>query len=254
MNNLASMKKSVSKTLKKHSPEILMGIGIAGMIATTVLAVKATPKALILIEEEKNNPERENEPLTIIETVKTTWICYVPSAVTGSFSILCLISANSINARRNAALSAACTLSVSTLKDYRKKVVEMIGEKKEQTINDALAKEKIQKAPVINKEVIITGQGETLCFDTISGRYFRSNIDKLKKAEIKLNRQMIDEMDASLNDFYYEIGLEGISIGEELGWNINELIDLSFSSQLATDGTPCLVIDYLVPPKYGYRY
>ena len=49
--SLASIAKSVRTAMKKHSPEILTGIGIAGMITTTVMAVKATPKALILLEE-----------------------------------------------------------------------------------------------------------------------------------------------------------------------------------------------------------
>ena len=37
--------------VKKHSPEILVGIGITGMIGSTILAVKATPKALQLLED-----------------------------------------------------------------------------------------------------------------------------------------------------------------------------------------------------------
>lgn len=254
MKNLTSMKKRVHASLKKHTPEILIGVGITGMIVSTVLAVKETPKALLLIEKKKNNSEREAENLTMAETVKTVWPCYISPAIIGSISVLCLISANSINTRRNAALSAACTLSASTLKDYRKKVIETLGEKNEQVIKDALAKETLARNPIKNKEVVITGKGEALCFDTISGRYFRSNIDKLRKAENKLNKQMINEMDVSLNDFYYEIGLDGISIGEELGWNVNEFIELNFSSQLASDGTPCLVLNYLVPPRYDYRY
>ena len=52
--SLASIAKSVRTAMKKHSPEILTGIGIAGMITTTVMAVKATPKALILLEEKKD--------------------------------------------------------------------------------------------------------------------------------------------------------------------------------------------------------
>lgn len=140
------------------------------------------------------------------------------------------------------------------MRDYQKKVVETIGEKKEQTVRDAVAKERLEKNPVENKEVIVTAKGDTLCFDAVSGRYFKSDIDKLKKAENELNRQMRDEMYISLNDFYYEVGLEPIKLGDDLGWNIdNGYIDLRFSSQLATDGTPCLVIDYGYGPRYDFR-
>lgn len=253
------MKKEIAKSflslktaIKKHSPEILTGIGIAGMITTTVMAVRATPKALILIEERKE--EIGAEKLEAMDIVKTTWACYIPAAITGTLSVACLIGASSVNARRNAALATAYTLSESALKDYQGKVIEMFGEKKNEAVKDAVAKDKVEKNPVVTREVIITEKGNTLCYDAISGRYFKSDIEKIKKAECELNRQMLDDMYVSLNDFYYEIGLDSVKLGDELGWNVDSgYIDLSFSSQLASDGTPCLVIDYSVAPRYDYR-
>ena len=253
------MKKEIAKSflslktaIKKHSPEILTGIGIAGMITTTVMAVRATPKALILIEERKE--EIGAEKLEAMDMVKTTWACYIPAAITGTLSVACLIGASSVNARRNAALATAYTLSESALKDYQGKVIEMFGEKKNEAVKDAVAKDKVEKNPVVTREVIITEKGNTLCYDAISGRYFKSDIEKIKKAECELNRQMLDDMYVSLNDFYYEIGLDSVKLGDELGWNVDSgYIDLSFSSQLASDGTPCLVIDYSVVPRYDYR-
>lgn len=244
--------KNMNQAIQKHSPEILTGIGIAGMISTTVMAVRATPKALILIEEKKKSDEVDS--LVIHDVIKTTWTCYIPTAITGVLSIACLVGASSVNARRNAALATAYTLSESALKEYQQKVIEMFGEKKNELVKDAIAKDKIEQNPVITKEIIITEKGNTLCYDAVSGRYFKSDIDKIKKAEHELNRQMRDEMYVSLNDFYYEIGLENIKLGDDLGWNIdNGYIDLSFSSQLASDGTPCLVVDYSVAPRYDYR-
>lgn len=253
------MKKEIAKSflslktaIKKHSPEILTGIGIAGMITTTVMAVRATPKALILIEERKE--EIGAEKLEAMDMVKTTWACYIPAAITGTLSVACLIGASSVNARRNTALATAYTLSESALKDYQGKVIEMFGEKKNEAVKDAVAKDKVEKNPVVTREVIITEKGNTLCYDAISGRYFKSDIEKIKKAECELNRQMLDDMYVSLNDFYYEIGLDSVKLGDELGWNVDSgYIDLSFSSQLASDGTPCLVIDYSVAPRYDYR-
>ena len=243
---------SLKTAIKKHSPEILTGIGIAGMITTTVMAVRATPKALILIEERKEEIGAEN--LEAMDLVKTAWACYIPAAITGTLSVACLIGASSVNARRNAALATAYTLSESALKDYQGKVIEMFGEKKNEAVKDAVAKDKVEKNPVVTREVIITEKGNTLCYDAISGRYFKSDIEKIKKAECELNRQMLDDMYVSLNDFYYEIGLDSVKLGDELGWNVDSgYIDLSFSSQLASDGTPCLVIDYSVAPRYDYR-
>lgn len=249
---LSSISKGIRGAITKHSPEILTGIGIAGMITTTIMAVRATPKALILIEERKE--EIDVDKLTPIELIKTTWTCYIPAAITGGLSIICLIGASSVNARRNAALATAYTLSESALKEYQEKVIETIGEKKEQTVRDAIAKDRIDKNPVSSREVIVTEKGNTLCYDAISGRYFKSDIDKLKKVENELNRRMRDEMYISLNEFYYEIGLNPIGIGDDLGWNIdNGYIELNFSSQLTDDGNPCLVIDYQVTPRYDYN-
>ena len=249
--NISNIAKGVRTAMKKHSPEILTGIGIAGMITTSVLAVRATPKALILIEEKKD--EEGTDKLTPVETVKVAWPCYIPAALTGALSVACLIGASSVNVRRNAALATAYTLSESALKEYQEKVIETIGDKKEQSIRDAVAKDRIDRDPVTSREVIITERGNTLCYDAISGRYFKSDIDKLKKAEDKLNRQMRDEMYISLNEFYCEIGINPTSIGDDIGWNIEHgYIDLNFSSQLADDDTPCLVINYRVEPRYGY--
>ena len=250
--NLSNIAKSVRTATKKHSPEILTGIGIAGMITTTVMAIRATPKALILIEEKKD--EEGIDKLTPVETVKVAWPCYIPAAVTGALSVACLIGASSVNVRRNAALATAYTLSESALKEYQEKVIETIGEKKEQSVRDAIAKDRIDRDPVSSREVIITERGNTLCYDVISGRYFKSDIDKLKKVENELNRQMRDNMYISLNEFYYKIGLNPTSIGDDLGWSIDHgYIELKFSSQLADEGTPCLVIDYQVAPRYEYN-
>lgn len=239
----------VAKVLKKHSPEILTGIGIVGMVATTVTAVRATPKALELIDEREI---KESKRLSNMEVVQTTWKCYVPAAVTGTLSAACLIGASSVNMRRNAALATAYTLSEAALKEYKEKAVEVVGEKKEQAIRDAVAKDKVVKNPVSGSEVIMTGKGDVLCLDVISMRYFRSSRDVLEKAANKLNRRMRDEMYISLNDFYDEIGLVHTKIGDDLGWDIDMdgYIDLNFSAQLAEDDTPCLVIDYRIAPHY----
>lgn len=179
--NLSNISKGIRTAVTKHSPEILTGIGITGMITTTIMAVRATPKALILIEERGNS-------LTPIETVKAAWTCYIPAAITGCLSIVCLIGASSVNVRRNAALAAAYTLSESALKEYQEKVVEHIGEKKEQSVRDAIAKDKLNRDPVADRQVILTDKGSTLCYDAISGRYFKSDIDKIKKAVNDINK------------------------------------------------------------------
>ena len=245
--------KSAGRVLTKYSPGILTGIGIAGMIGATFMAVEATPKALYLIETKKE--ESEVEELTPVETIKTCWKCYIPATLTTVVSAACLIGASTVSAKRNAALATAYSISEAALREYQEKVVEVVGEKKEKAVRDAVAKDQIERDPVTKSEVvIIDSNSNTLCYEPLSGRYFKSTIDKIKKAEIKLDRQMIQEMYVSLNDFYWEIGLDGTDLGDKMGWNLSKgYMDLSFSSQLADDGTPCAVIVYGIPPVYDYQ-
>ena len=255
----------LGKAARKHSPEILTGIGIAGMLSTTVLAVRATPKALMLIEEKKREKkfavikDGGDPELTRLEVIKVAWKPYIPAAVTGVASIACLVGASSVNARRNAALAAAYALSESTLADYKEKVVETIGEKKAQEVKDAIAKDKVENDPISRKEVAITDKGETLCYDALSGRYFKSDIEYIRRAVNNLNERLLFDTHISLNEYYDEIGLEEIfPMGENLGWTVDPdsankgLIELDFSSQLA-EGTPCLVVGFRNAPRYDYE-
>ena len=250
-SNITNIIKGIKASISRHSPEILTGIGIAGMVTTTILAVKATPKAIKLIEAEKQ--AKHVDALSPVDTVKTVWKCYIPAAMTGMSSIACLIGSNAINAKRNAALTTVYTLSEMARNEYKEKVIETIGEKKERTIKEKVDAERIKKDPVSKKEVIITEKGTTLCYDHVFGRYFKSDIDLINRAMNKINREIVINMYASLNDFYAELGLSPVEMGYDLGWNIDDgTIEIEPSSQLADDGTPCLVIDYSVSPKYNY--
>ena len=250
--NLHKIVKSFGRGLKKHSPEILTGIGIAGMITTAVLAVKATPKAEELIKKYKENEEKEE--LTAVETIKAAWKPYIPAAITCGISVLCLVGASSEHLRRNTALAAAYTLSESARKEYRKKVIETIGEEDEKPIRDAVIKERLDSDPPREKEIIITGNGNVRCYDAWSGNYFESDINSIKKAVNELNRQMLSDMYISLNEFYAEIGFKEMPVmGDRLGWNVDKgLIDVEFSSQLDDKGMPCLVMIFTNEPVYDY--
>lgn len=250
--NLATIAKDIRKFASKRSPEILTGIGIAGMITTTILAVRATPKALKLIEDQKE--EESVDELSSFEVVKVAWKPYIPAMVTCVASTACLIGASSVNTKRNAALATAYKLSETALSEYRDKVVETIGEKKERIVRDKVAEERVKKNPVSKNEVIVTGNGKTLCFDPISGRYFMCSIETIKRAENTLNKQMLHDISGyvSLNEFYDEIGLDHTSVGDDLGWNTDQIIDIDFSSQLNDNGEPSVVLDYLVAPKYDF--
>lgn len=243
---------SVRTSVVKHSPEILTGFGIAGMITTTVLAVKATPKALRLIEDARYE---KGSSLTKGEKVKAAWKCYIPAAITCAVSTSCLIGASSVSIRRNAALATAYKLSESALVEYRDKVVETIGEKKEKVVREKVAQEQIEKNPVSKNEVYITTKGDTLFMDPLSKRYFKSDFEIIRKAENELNARMLHNIFGyvSVNDFYDEIGLERTETGDMLGWNVNELIKIDRYPIMTDDGQPCIVLEFTSRPKYDYE-
>lgn len=243
--------RQVRRLVTKKAPEILIAFGITGMASATVMGITATPKAIQLIEDaEKEKKEKLSKP----EVVKVVWKCYLPTVLTTLVSGACIIGASSIHIRRNTALATAYKISESTFKEYKDKVLENVGPKKTQEIRDDIAGDQIKKNPVSSSEVFVTRKGETLCYEPVSGRYFESDVDAIRRAENKLNKDMMTEMSCSLNDFAYELGLRPTQQGEDIGWSVNEgLIDISFSAHVTDDDRPCLVLDYLTPPKYGYR-
>lgn len=251
--NIKNLCDDIKGKASKHSPEILVGIGIAGMLSSTIMAVKATPKAYSMIEKEKEIRRLEEEPeLTKLDILKMGWKPYLPATIMFGLSAGCIIGANNVNAKRNALLTTACHVSERALSEYRNKVVEVIGEEKEREIRDKVSKDRMSKDPVTNSTVILS-KGETLCYDTISGRYFKSDVDKIKKAENILNHILVTNDYCSLNEFYDEIGLAATELGTAIGWNINNgIVEIYFSAQIADDGQPCVVVNYDIQPTYNF--
>lgn len=248
--------KTVKVFMSKHAPEILTGIGVVGMIATPVMAVKVTPAAIGAIEEDsRQNHDGDPNAATKFEMVKSAWRYYIPAVVTGGVSIVCVVGASAVNLKRNAALATAYALSESALKEYRDNVLDVVGEKKEEEIRDHGAEKRVKSNPVDDTAVIDTRDGDTLCFDDFSGRYFKSSIESLRKAQNEINRQMLYDDIVSLNDFYDAINLPAIGLGEDFGWSVQKgYIDLEFSTQLTDKGIPCLVLKHSTRPFVGFRH
>lgn len=261
--------KDAQKAIVKRSPEILTGLGVAGLVTTTVLAVKATPKALRLIEmaedhgigitSKNGDPDWERRPLTKLETVKVAWKPYIPAAVTGAVSIACIIGASSVHARRNAALATAYQLSTTALSEYKEKVVETIGEEKEKVIREKIAQDKIDRNPIkesIEKETVVIGSGEVLFLEPVSMQCFKSDIESVRKILNDINFRLTTGMEEyiSLSEFYDEIGLPHTSISDDIGWNLGRdgQLEADFLAAKTTDGRPCLMLDYMVKPRYDY--
>jgi hypothetical protein len=242
MTSFKRIPKHLRHYIFKHSPEILSGIGIFGVYMTAVLAVKSTPSALKLIEERKRRERRE---LTKKEVVQTCWKEYIPAGVSSLITTGCIVKSGRIHAKRHLATMALYSLTDKAFKEYQRKVVDTVGFKKEEKIRDAVMKDKLERSSLHSDILPVTTAGMVLCYDVPSDRYFTSTVEKVKRTEIHFNHMLRSEMRLTLNDLYYELGLEQTRLGENLGWNIeyHELI-FQYSSQLTEDDRPCLMINY----------
>lgn len=251
-NSIKKIAEGVKGYVSKYSPEILTGLGIAGMVTTTVLAVKATPKALQLIEEKKK--EEEVEKLTVVDTVKTTWKCYVPAVITGTVSTVCLIGATSVNTRRTAALATAYKISETALAEYREAVVETIGEEKEREVAETHAKKQIEKVYIEPSEYLAaTDRGEVLWWDYYSSRPIYTTRNKIDAAVNKANNKLYNDSEnfVSLNEFYEYLGMPTTGLGDDIGWYKwkGDSIELEEHYLHETpDGKPCFMLIFYQHP------
>lgn len=236
----------------EHAPELLKGAGIAGTITALILAAKFAPKAQKALEEAKE--KKGEEQLTTWEKVKTTGKYYIPVVLTEALSLGCFAFGDHIGNKRTAVLATAYAISENALKKYTEKVIEVVGDKKELAVRSLVDKDAVQANPINKTEIVVTSQGNHLCFDSMSGRYFKSNKQRIDDVVNYINRDLRDEMYVPLNEFYSKLGLEEVDSGDLLGWNIDVgYLTVKYSTQQAEDGTPALVLNYSVTPKYNYR-
>jgi hypothetical protein len=254
MNGLAGVAKNLGGVVSQNSPTILTGLGCAGVVTTAVLAVRATPKAMRLLEEERKHRHAEGctweeyKYISNRDTVRICWKEFLPAVGVGAASICCILSSNSISNRRIAAVAGLYGVAEATLKEYQRKVVETLGENKERRIRDEIASDRLKANPVSPSEVIL-GKGDILCYDSQSGRYFKSTVEDINQTINRLNKRLLSDDFIALNELYFELGMAPIKIGEDVGWKVEKgLIEIGFSTQLSEDQVPCLVLLYDVMP------
>lgn len=236
--------------IEKNLPTILSGMAVAGVITTTIFTVHSTNQAKEAIEEEK---ERQHIKIALPkkEVIKIAWKYYIPTAISAISTIACIVGSNSINLRRNAAIAGLYSITDASLKEYKEKVVNEIGKRKEEKIRNEINQEKIEANPPKDNQIIMTGYGSTLCWDALSDRYFRSDLEKLRQIQNDLNYRLLSEMWIPLNEVYIELGLNEIRLGYDLGWTVDHLVDFVFDAMLTPNGEPCIRLDYAIGPISG---
>lgn len=238
---------------KRNSATILTCIGGAGVVATSVLAIKATPKALTVLEEAK---KEKGEDLTKLEVAITAGPVYIPAIITGVATIACIFGANVLNKHQQAALMSAYALVDSSYKDFRKKTEELYGKEATHIVRKEIAKDKYEETDIIRSS------DKQLFYDVFSERYFESTLEDVMAAEYNLNKEVAVTGGAYLNQFYEFLGIEPIPAGLELGWSNSILeamywtnwVDFYHSKEIMEDGTEYCMIIMMQEPVIDFAY
>lgn len=245
MNNLLSKSQLF---LKKNSSTILTCIGAAGVVATTITAVKATPKAVMLMEEAK---AEKGEELTKLEKVKIAGPAYIPTVVLGVSTLACIFGANILNKRGQASLMSAYALVDSKYKDYSKKVNELYGDDAGSVIRSEIARDKYDE-----NTASLEGEETRLYYDYYSNRYFEASPFDVQRAEYELNRALIMYDFVCLNDWYRSLDIKPLKHGEDFGWTTfgnketywQTWIDFTHEKVIMDDGLECIIVTIVQDP------
>lgn len=247
--------------VKRNASTILTCLGGVGVVATTITAVKATPKALRLIEEAE---QKKGERLTKWEKVKTAGPTYIPTVGFGISTLVCVFGAHILNQRQQAALMSAYAFVDQSYKDYRRKLKELYGEEVDQEVREAIA---IEKAEDISVRGSYLGTSCDLAleennsepqvfYDEHSGRYFESTVEQVLTAEYHLNRNYILRGYSYLNEFYEFLGIEETDYGSVLGWAPNDegmyWIDFNHRKLESEEGKDVYIIEMPFEPTYDF--
>ena len=251
--------KTLGGIFSRNSPAILTALSVGGLVTTAFMGSRASIKAYYILDEERaireeNSSDGYYDPLTKREMFDLTWKCYIPTVAIGLATIGCIVGANHISSMRNAALASIYGITEAAFKEYQTKVVETIGATKELKVRDEVSADRLKANPLGTNEVIFTGKGEVMCYDSLSGRYFKSDIEQIRRMVNKLNQELLTDMFLTVNELYDAIGLSNTKLGDEMGWDLDKgLLEINFSAQLADDGEPCLVLNYDVTPRFMDR-
>lgn len=232
--------------LRKSSPTILCCVAAVGVVSTAITAAMATPKALRKLKWEKE----EKGELSKIETFFVMAPAYIPTAAIGAGTIICIFGANILNKKQQATLLSAYSLLDQSYKEYKAKVIEMLGEDAEREIETAIEKDRLTKTKLDCTNEL------PLFYDTFGKRYFNRSMEEVKDAEMCLNRNYAIRGYAGLNEYYSYLGLDLTDLGEVMGWEADTMtnfyganwIDIYYDLVKTDDDLECYVIRFVQEP------
>ena len=270
LNNLIKEANKVPVVADKNAPLLLTIAGIAGLAATVVSAIKATPLAIDKMDEEicdryhrgeveyedlpmstnKSDMQFRFEELGAKQIVKSCWKCYVPTVILGALSISSFIGSYKVNTARLTAMTAMYELTANAYERYRQNVIKTAGEKADRKAIKASRDEQVKEIPESKLDGL--PEGKEVCIDTFTGNVFYSTREDILVAINKIQYRFLSgEMFVSLNEFYDEVDATHVGVGDEVGWSPETNIEVDFDSILR-NGKTCLTIRYYADPRFDY--
>ena len=239
------MKGNLKLQLKRGSPTILTCLGAAGLIFTTISAVKATKEATERIKyDSRLNHDGDSYAYTKAEAVKSAWRCYIPTVMLGASTLVCIFGANALNKKQQAALTSAYMLLNNTYKEFVKKDTDA-------AVRKAVVEDKADSIDISPSEE------KALFYEFNYGDFFEYNLAELLSAEYQFNKQFISRGYACLNDLYDLIGLPKTQVGETIGWTEHDgrpWIDFEHELVELEDGMECYIINIPELPFPNYPF
>lgn len=235
---------TVTRFAKTNSSLISSVAAGVGTVATAYLTGRASYRAAHVIrrDEQYNETTYESERAQLWGRIKLVWKFYIPPVLLGTSTIFAIAGANRLASKKVIAAQSLVAVAQRSLADYRDKIVQEFSPRKDQSIVDKVVADKIAQNPP--PATLITGPGSVLCCELLTMRYFVSEVETLRKAMNDLNATLLKHDWASLEDWYWRIGLQNTTQAPHIGWTSEKLMELIFSAALTEDGRPCMAFDY----------
>lgn len=261
MKNVTRAFHKVGFSLKKRSPEILVVVGIAGVVTSAVMACKATTKLNDVVEKgktaindvhdkaadveagiisaEEYTPEIQRKELAMayVKTGCDLVKLYAPAVTVGVLSLTAIVSSHNILRSRNLALASAYAATEKLFKEYRGRVVDRFGNEIDRELRYGIKTKEVEEV-IVNEDGSEVTQKKTIkvvedvspdeftrFFDEYNPNWVKdANRNKFFVMEVErfANQKLQTQGYLFLNDVYEALGFDKTAAGQVVGWTYNK--------------------------------
>lgn len=235
--------------LKNNKAPILIWSGVAALFGATIASIPMTVKATHAVDKKKK--ELNKDKLSTKDYFSTIWKYYIPTAVCTTVSFPLIIMGNKEYGKKLASFAAYASATATSLQKLEEKIPQVVGKENEQKIKEAVAQDKVDKAPVQNPSLLVAGDSDQLFYEPITNQYFRSTINKMDKLKNQLTNRLCGSTfgEVYFDEFLQEIGLEGSQATEYMEWSTEgsdtstHKVDYDYLPAIKHD-KPVITLDY----------